>query len=199
MLAGLGARWQYERLADFLSALDRRLRGVEGYESLPDIEPSEPLYDFTMKVFDHVVRSRSGGKREAFAAIAARQVVQQRPWDEADAATRLLADLSDLDVAVLSAAASAPICEAPFNGLRVVSLSPRALGGGVTLLGGVVSGAPERLLRLACSELVARGLLHDEGSGRLSVGSMEYFVATELGYWFLDWLTDRSRDGASLD
>ena len=198
MLAGLGARWQYDRLVDFVSAVDTRLRGVECYESVPEIEPSEPLYDFVMKVFDHVVRSRSARKREAFAAIVATQVIEQKPWDEAEAATRLLADLSDLDVTVLTTAASAPICEAPFNGLRVVTLSAKALGGGVTVLRSVVSGAPEHLLRLACSELVARGLLHDEGSGRLSVGAMEYFVVTELGHWFLAWLSDSSRPGESL-
>jgi hypothetical protein len=198
MLAGLGARWQYERLADFLSTLDRRLRGVEHYESLPDIEPSEPLYDFTLRVLDQVIRSRSATKRAAFAAIAARQVIQQKPWDEADAATRLLGDLSDLDVAVLSAAACAPVCEVPFEGLRVMTLSSRTLGGGATLVGSVVSGAPEHLLRLACAELVARGLLHDEGTGRLSVGAMEYFVVTELGQWFLAWLTDSPRPVDSI-
>jgi hypothetical protein len=176
----------------------RNPHGVECYESVPEIEPSEPLYDFVMKVFDHVVRSRSARKREAFAAIVATQVIEQKPWDEAEAATRLLADLSDLDVTVLTTAASAPICEAPFNGLRVVTLSAKALGGGVTVLRSVVSGAPEHLLRLACSELVARGLLHDEGSGRLSVGAMEYFVVTELGHWFLAWLSDSSRPGESL-
>jgi hypothetical protein len=191
MLAGFGARWKYERLADVLSRLDLRLRTVEHYESLPDIEPSQPLYDFTLQVFDHVIRTRSATKREAFAAIAARQVIQPKPWEDAEAATAVLGDLSELDVAVLSAGASAPVCEGTFAGLRVVTLSQQSLDG--ALLGDLVRGAPEHLLRLACSQLVARGLLHDEGSGRMSVGAMEYFVVSELGLWFLAWLTDSLR------
>ncbi len=198
ILAGRGSRWQYERLSAFLTLLDRRLRQVEVHGVVPDVDPSEPLFDFVMQVFDHVVRTRSERKREAFAAIVARQVVQRHPWDDAEAAARLASELSDLDVAVLAAAARAPLCEAPFNGLAIVTMSLQNVGGGVTLLQVLFPGVPDRALRLGCTTLVARGLLHDEGAGRLSVGAMDYFVVTDVGKWFLEWLGEpqANADGA---
>jgi hypothetical protein len=42
-------------------------------------------------------------------------------------------------------------------------------------------------LRLACSELVARGLLHDEGVGRWDSTAMTYFIATDLAAWLANW------------
>lgn len=195
ILAGRGSRWQYERLSAFLTLLDRRLRQVEVHGAVPDVDPSEPLFDFVMQVFDHVIRTRSERKREAFAAIVARQVVQRHPWDDAEAAARLASQLSDLDVAVLAAAARAPLCEAPFNGLAVVTMFQQNVGGDVTLLQALFPGVPDRALRLACATLVAHGLLHDEGAGRLSVGAMDYFVITDLGKWFFEWLGEPQVQG----
>ena len=188
ILAGLGSRWQYERLSAFLRLLDRRLKAVENAEPTPEVQPSEPLYDFVMQVFDHVLRTRSERKREAFAAIVARQVIEQNSWDDAESAARLASQLSELDIQVLVAASHAPLCESPFDGLRVITASQKNLGGGVTLLQTLFPGVPERGLQLACAELVARGLLHDEGIGRLSVGAADYFVLTDLGRWLIQWL-----------
>jgi hypothetical protein len=188
ILAGLGSKWQYERLSAFLSLLDRRLKAVEGGEAIPEVQPSEPLYDFVMQVFDHVLRTRSERKREAFAAIVARQVTEQHSWDDAESAARLASQLFELDMHVLVAASRAPLCESPFDGLRVITASRTNLGGGITLLQTLFPDVPERALQLACAELVARGLLHDEGIGRLSVGAADYFVLTELGKWLINWL-----------
>lgn len=189
ILAGLGSKWQQDRLVAFVEILDERLRKLEASGTkIPSLEPSEPLYDLVMQVFDQIVRTRSARKREAFAAIVERQIIDTQPWEDAEAAARLASQLSDLDVAVLSAAVHAPLCESPFDGLAVVTIYTRNLGGGITLLQDVVPGFPDHAFQLSLATLVAHGLLHDEGIGRLSVGAMGYFVATNLGKWFIRWL-----------
>lgn len=190
MLAGLGERWQYERIEAFVTLVDQRLRAVESDISIPDVSPSEPLYDFVMRVFEHVIRTRSEEKRKTFAAIVSRQVVNPQPWDDAEEASRLATDLSDVDIRVLTAAATAPTCEGPFSGLQVVTPRAERALRGPTLLQTIVPGVPERAIRLSCSRLLAAGLFHDEGVGRLSVGAFECFVVTDLGRWFLGWLED---------
>jgi hypothetical protein len=188
MLAGLGSRWQYQRLQAFVALVDQRLRAVEGSTSIPEVSPSEPLYDFVMHVFEHVVRTRSEEKRRAFAAIVARQVLNPQSWDDAEAAAQLATDLSDVDIRVLVAAATSPKCGAPFDGLSVVTPSPQNVRRGAALLQSTLPGVPEHGIRLSCSRLLAAGLLHDEGVGRLQVGAFEYFVITDLGRWFLEWV-----------
>jgi len=194
IFAGLGARWQYERLNKFIAALEQRLRSVEAYESLPEVEPSEPLYDFVTQVFDHVIRNRSDLKREAFSRIVARQVIERQPWDDAEAAARLLAGISELHVQILHHALTAgPIAASPFNGTPGVVLSQGTRGPSAPRLPDLFTGIPERALRLACAELVAHGLFEDAGVGKLSTPAMEYFALTDLGSWFLAWIESDPR------
>jgi hypothetical protein len=60
-----------------------------------------------------------------------------------------------------------------------------------TILWGQRSEVHPGTIRLVCAELVALGLLHDEGVGRLSTPAMEYFVATDISRWFMKWIIER--------
>ncbi len=191
LVGGYGAKIQQERLRHFLGELKARLEGVEG---LAKQDPSEELFDLMVNSFDAVIRTRSERKRAHFASIVVNQVREEKPWEEADAAVRLLADLSELHVEILKEAARSPVCGPPFEGLRVVSLSSNAPGEeGHTrprVLGTVFPNCSAALLRMVCAELVARGLLQDEGIGRYDTAAMQYFVPTELADWFLGWIVD---------
>lgn len=191
LMAGLGAKWQYRRLEDFLQKLHDRLGRLEKLDDLKVIEPSEPLYDFVMRVFDQVIRSRSEAKRVRFAAIVANQIQDPREWDEAEAAARLLGELSDFHIDVLAKTIAVPPTGGVFGDLRVVRL-PGRVRSGETITNTPdlqeLTNLPLSSLRLVCSELVARGLLHDEGIGRMDVGGMEYFIATQLAKDFLRWI-----------
>jgi hypothetical protein len=58
-----------------------------------------------------------------------------------------------------------------------------------TSLVGILGGRYSTVaLRLACSELTARGLLRDEGVGRWDAIAMNYFVSTDLATWLQNWL-----------
>ncbi len=194
LFAGVGAKWQYDRLDKFLKVLHERLGRIEKLDSLEAIQPSEPLYDFTMRVFDHVLRTRSDEKRRRFAAIVAHQVQHPLTWDEADAMTRLLGDLSDLHVDILVQIKNAPLLADPFHGLRVVKVAPieriEDRPPHVTNLRTLLPGINLAALQLACSELAARGLLHDEGVGRVGVSAMTCFIATQLADDFLKWIDE---------
>lgn len=45
---------------------------------------------------------------------------------------------------------------------------------------------------------MSRGLLLDEGVGRLDTSTMGFFILTKLGEWFLDWVAN-SDCSSSLD
>ena len=107
-------------------------------------------------------------------------------------AARLLSDLSDGDVRVLSVVAEAPsiqgaerVAELP----KYRSITEEAGRSKGTLnLGEAIPEMPSDALRMACANLVARGLLKDWGVGRLGTTAMEFFVATPSARWFLDWI-----------
>jgi hypothetical protein len=117
-------------------------------------------------------------------------------------AMRLLADLEDIHMSILSAALAAPQGMNAFSGVKVVALKNHA---GDTLLDGLSAPLLNELgnqysmisLRLACSELVARGLLRDEGVGQWNSTAMTYFVATDLATWLANWSDATTKNVAS--
>lgn len=189
ILSGRGSRLQLVRLERFISQLHDRLVQVETGNINLD---GEDFVDFMITCLEKASRARTPKKSQRFAEIVATQVAEARPWDEADMAARLLADLEDIHMSILSAALAAPEGMNAFAGVKVVALKSQP---GETLLDGLLAPLLNELgnqyslisLRLACSELVARGLLHDEGVGRWDSVAMTYFVATDLATWLSNW------------
>ncbi|MCK4392475.1 hypothetical protein KAX17_06180 [Candidatus Bipolaricaulota bacterium] len=192
LLCGKGAKIQHERVLHFLEELKRRLQKVEAVVGLGD---EEDLFDLMLNVFDAVIRTKSEEKRKRFAALVTNQVVEKRPWEEADMAVWLLGGLSDLHVEILKQAKNAPLCDRPFENLKVLTLKEPAyeVKGGTQPLSlvGALPQYSDTALRMACAELVSKGLLRDEGVGHLDTNAMEYFVETNLTEWLLEWLEER--------
>ena len=190
LLSGKGARIQQQRIEGFLRELDGRLRKIEGLTAL---EPTEELLDLFTNVLDGVVKTRSSVKQKSFASILGNHISSTGNWEEAETATRLLKDLEEIHVRVLSFSMTAPICNSPFGGLRVVALTDNPHGDEnqqrPTSLAIEFPGYSVAALRMICSELVAKSLLYDEGVGRMDTKAMEYFVATELAKWFINWIS----------
>jgi len=42
----------------------------------------------------------------------------------------------------------------------------------------------------SCSELISKGLLHDEEAGRFNTKGVEYFVPTDLATWLLEKINE---------
>lgn len=194
MLAGLGAKWQEERIISYLGFLEDRLMHLEKFQDLPDIEPSEPLYDFIMQVFDNVARTRSKYKQQCFANLVARQICINADWEDAEAANRLLKDLSKRHIEILLTISDVKVCGSPFENLQVVAfpegLKSKNFEAPPTDLTKLFPTIPIQFLRMMCSELIAMGLLHDEGIGRHATRSMHFFVLTETAHWFLKWISE---------
>lgn len=189
LFSGKGAKIQQQRVDGFLRELDGRLRKIEG---IVELEPTEELLDLFINVLDGVVKTRSSVKQKSFASIVSNQISSAGNWEEAETATRLLKDLEEIHVRVLTFSMAAPICDSPFEALRVVALAENPHGDvnqqRPTSLATEFPGYSVAALRMICSELVSKSLLYDEGVGRLNTKAMEYFVATDLAKWFFNWI-----------
>ena len=209
MLSGLGTNWEYQRLDSFIRLLSQRLEEVERLFGDLKVEPSEELYDFVVRVFEHVRRDRSDSKRRHFANLLSGQVVKPIPWDEALIAADLAAQLTDLHVRVLEVAEDAPQCTwRPVEGLRLVGFR-RFKGAEATgrkeqedinepvLLQEAIREVPISLLRFLCADLVSKGLLYDDGVARLDFAAQELFSVTEFGKSFVAWIAEPEERSAS--
>lgn len=198
VLSGRASRLQLARLDRFIAQLHARLSNVEAVEV--DVS-SDEFVDFIVTCLDRASRARTPEKSKRFADIVATQVSQARLWDEADMATRLLADLEDIHMNILRVALAAPPGTNPFAGIKVVALRSQATdmlldGLSVSLMSELGSHYSIISLRLACSELTGRGLLHDEGVGRWDAPAMTYFVATDLAMWLAGWINSTTENQA---
>ena len=195
LLSGLGAKYQYEKLEHFIEELNERLQYIE---ELNPIEPTEPLYDLMMQVFSEVIKTRSEEKRKRFANLVANQIVYSRKWDEAETATRLLADLTDLHINLLLAALNAPECNGVFEGACIVMLTDDeikdARNASAKLPTNISPLFPEisiAVLEMTCSELIGKGLFRDDSIGRHGgFKAMTYMRATEMAQWLMDWIAE---------
>jgi len=189
LFAGKGTKISQKRIEDFLAQLNERLQEIE---SAKEIEPTEEFFDLMVGAFDGVLRSRSESKRKHFAVLVANQVVYAAPWEDAETALQIVSELSDAHIRVLIAALHAEPCSGSFAGLKVITVKNDFIGGGEqghpTRLAEILPAYDSSALRLICSQLVARGLLHDEGVGRLGTKSMEYLIATETTRWLMNWI-----------
>lgn len=191
LMSGAGSDIQQQRISDFLQTLDARLQKIE---CANDVDSSEEFYDLALAAFEGAARARSKEKRDRFASIIVNKVSRESEWSESETAARILSSLEDVHIKVLVLAAKAPECTSPFDGLKVLALKSnrsRSVGQTVPLcLSSSLRNYSEDMLRMTCSELVSKGLLRDEGVGRLDARAMEYFVATDLAFWFLSWISE---------
>lgn len=191
LLGGQGSKIQEQRLTHFLNEISSK---IERLETKRDLVPSEELFDFVVSSFDSVIKARSEDKRKRFAEIFSKQIEKQENWEEAEAASRFLNDLSDLHILVLKEAVTTTPCSTPFTGLRIICFKSTPVGYDSQyppkILVNELSSYSELALKMACSELMSKGLLYDEGVGRWDTKAMEYLAPTELADWFIDWISD---------
>jgi hypothetical protein len=191
LFAGRAAQIHLKRVEEFVHELDQRLRGMERVAVNLD---DDAFADLMLTAFERVARTRSEHKRSRFARIITKQVGEGAKWEEAESAVRLLGDLEDVHLEVLGLALAAPALAKGFEGLRVISIAASPFrddnGNGPVALSDALPHYGTAALRMACAELMAKGLLHDEGIGRWDLGAMQYFVPTDLSDWFAAWIIE---------
>ncbi len=191
LLSAKGQSIQYQRIMMYIEDLQARMDKIE---VLRDVDASEEFYDLSMSIFTAVSKTRSSEKRKWFASILVNKLHKDLEWDEADLMVQLLDSLNDIHIQVLRIAMEAPVCTDVFSGKRVIALREPFDNASSnihpTVLINIIFNASQTILEMACSGLVAKGLLRDEGVGRLSTKAMEFFVLTEMGERFLYWIAE---------
>lgn len=194
LLAGRAAQIHLQRVEKFANELAQRLAAIESVSAnLND----EAFADLMLSTFEKVARTRTDYKWARFAEIITNQVAKPTSWEEPENAVRLLSGLEDIHIEIIETALDAPIAEGAFSGLRVISLDAKPIDGDKQNAAVSLIAAFPRYgtaaLRMACAELTAKGLLHDEGIGRWDMGAMKYFVPTNLAEWLSSWITEAHR------
>lgn len=195
MMAGLGAKWQYNRLEDFISELSKRLSRLEQLDKIPSIEPSESLFDFMMQTFDQVIKTKSAEKRKRFANLVANQFVGQCNWDEAETALRLIADISDIHIKILDIAIKAPSYKDAFHGRPVVTIEDKSsiestFQNKVLYLQDLLPELNDMYIRMICMELLSKNLLSDEGIKSADTIGQGFYSASNLARWLVNWISE---------
>lgn len=189
LLSGKATLIQRIRIEHFVNELSGRMKVVDKVKA--NIE-DDAFMDLMLSTLEEVSRTRSGSKRSRFADVIVKQVVESHPWEDAEMAVRLISEMEDLHIEVLNVVLSAPLCNREFNGLRVITLVRPEINDPEKISPTVISDALPHYsliaLRMACAELTAKGLLHDEGTGRWDTGAMQHFSPTDLANWFQEWL-----------
>lgn len=178
------SRIRDKRAQEFLRSLSERLERVE---HKPRVDQEE-LFDLVIDAIERAVRTRSAEKRAQFAAIVANRMEGDLEADQASMAMRIISELDALHLAILSIAIRAPDGPPPFSGIAICFVeAPEDAGSAesfdVPILTKIFSDHPTAVVRLAVAELIARGLLHDEGVNRWDSGAMEYVRVTESAKW----------------
>lgn len=187
LLASGGTKLQQHRLMHFLEILDARLSRIEGVK-----RNSEDSLEFALDVIDAAVHARSEQKRELFANILANQVANPEQLEQAEMALRVIDGLDSIHFKVISAALQIQPCIGAFAGHKIVTISHADSSSNIVPLKDMdgLTEYPLEMLRYAASELVSRGLMRDEGIGRLGLMSMEYLEPTDTAQWLSDWVSE---------
>lgn len=182
ILSKKGKKYHQKRIELFLSELKNRLNKVEN--QILQIQDEEGLFDIMQTAFEQVVKSRSKLKIERFSLLTADYIVNERNWDETEALIKLVGELSDTHIDILNYMVSSP---RTMGSHRVVYIGgDRPYQNNIPVLGDHFPKFSESALKMYCSELVSKNLLHDEGIGRANIGSLEYIEPTDLAFWLLD-------------
>tara|TARA_R110001599_G_scaffold304803_1_gene511118 strand:- start:209 stop:928 length:720 start_codon:yes stop_codon:yes gene_type:complete len=184
MLTQKGQEFVVKRLETFLGELQQRINEVE--KDAISIKDEEAVFDLIQTTCESVVRTRSEEKIRRFARLASDYLLHERNWDETEIAISLVAELTDTHVHILQYISNMPASNADeFKGLKVVTVLYQNEGS-LPALESKFNYLSSAALKMFCSNLVSKGLLHDEGIGRYDTQALEILVATPLASWFLE-------------
>lgn len=186
ILSKKGQEFVTKRIQIYLEELKTRLDVVEN--KVINSNDEEALFDLMQTAFENVVRTRSENKIKRFARLTSDCLLNDRNWDETEAAMRLLSDLTDIHITILQIAINAPMSA---NGHRVMSV----IGdNSIPCLKTNFDYLSDAALKMYCSELISKGLLHDEGIGRVGCGALDMLEPTALASWLLEKVDEMSSE-----
>lgn len=194
LLSDSGQKFKMQRIESLIADINVRLSDLRIDPVLVSIEQKEEMYDMLLFSFEECARTRSELKRKNFSRIITNQIIRPIDWDKAETILRLLALLNETHINILKQAIETPICEAPFDNLRVVCLeeSSKMKHIGISPSSLIIENPniDSQILKFHCSELISMGLLRDEGIGRLGTTQLTYFVATPMAIILFDQIAN---------
>ena len=123
------------------------------------------------------------------------QVVNQRDWDEAETASRLIADISEIHIRILDVAIKAPVYRDVSNLPGVITVEdrsavPRFFKDKVIYLQDILPGLTDMYISMICVELLSKNLLSNEGIKYTDTIGQGLYSATDLAKWLMDWISE---------
>jgi len=185
ILSKKGQEFAQKRVDTFLEKLGTRLEALENCTLSQEDE--EGFFDLFQAAYERVVRTRSEDRIDRFAALVGSCLGGDKSWDEAEAAVRLVSDLTDTHIRILIIVTNLRVSDREsFEGLKIIPVTDSKIIDDVPPLISKFDQLSEAALKMYCSELISKGLLHDEGIGRWSCGSLNLLVPTTLADWLLE-------------
>lgn len=158
---------------------------------------SEEYIDYLFDTLDKSKKARTSQKIERFAqAFATQCTLEDSCWDDAFMVNRLIDELEDIHVDILMQTAYVePIVVG--NGedeepTRIVAIDNHGYEH-IPLLFDRLTGYTYESIRLGCYDLVARGLLRDDGSNRAGRFTMDWLSPSRLTDWFIERIREVSK------
>jgi len=189
VLSSKAQAYSENRIMIFLDELHSRLKKLETLE----VTDEESCFYLMNRSFEYVVKARSEQKIKRFARLASDYLCNNQNWDEIEVALTLADELTDTHVEILSYISNIPESEIEtFKGLKAVTVYTEATLD-LPRLESRFEKLSEGALKMYCSSLISKGLLHDEGIGRFDSKAVEIIVPVPLTNWFLEKIQDMDR------
>lgn len=160
---------------------------VEKLEHI-SIDFHDPTFaDYVIDICHKAQRARTDAKLDRFASSFSYQCEKSEPWDDAFAINRLIDQLDEVHIAILSAAINVDPCKVASSGkpLKIIATDTHDSEGVHDLFALLPEYSKESLI-LGCNDLVAHGLVYDEGSNRIGHFAKEWISPSSITYWFID-------------
>ncbi len=190
LFSGAGTKMQMRRIESFLEELKNQF---DSMQCAPQYNEEEFL-DLVVSAIDLAAKTRHKEKHNIYASIVYHHVNENIELEESEAALKLISELDPAHFRILHFANTAPINREAFSGLQVFTISRN--GGEISKalsIPCIETALPQyssHIVTSACSYLVARGLLLDEGTGRWGAGAMEIMAVSETARWLESWLVN---------
>ena len=180
-----------KRLQTFITELQEQLKTLQRQVLKAD---DEALFDLLQIAIEEVSKTRVDDRIKQFSRVISNYLTKSVTWDEANAAMRILSDITELHIRILQYAINLPPSkEKVTSGLQVFYVDHMKKGNTKPLIFDELPNITESTLRMYCSELIAKGLLHDEGVRRFGGSNIQILTPTNMTNWLLDTIASANK------
>ncbi len=179
-----------EKVNVLINELAGRLDNIE--HVLMSHEDESMFFHLVYKACQNVVTTRSQEKISRFACVLSNSIEFRTDWDETETLLNLVESLTDTHIQILSSICKLdPNMHKEFENMRVVKLVNLSTPGEIPHLQECIQGSNEETLKIYCSDLIAKGLLSDEGIGRWDGKPLQLVRVNDSSAWFLNQIREK--------